>query len=307
MPEAPMTRPRLSIPSFSLRRRPSLSTKYRLGRVLGTGGSAIVHEAEHRRSGAKVAIKVLTNADAAATAEAALLQSLDHPNIVRCTECFEATDGPCVVLELLSGGDLFNRFQYQRRFAEDDVRHVVYGVLSALAYCHARSLVHRDIKLENILFDNHNTVKLADFGFATYAPSALTRACGTLGFLAPEVAHAQPYGTPVDIWATGIVMFTLVFDRLPFGTSFETLHGLTHASTVPYPPQKSGRLSANARRVLEAMLTVDPAKRATAAELLQDPWFQHGPTPSWLASPTAAPKKLGFWAKLRPRFMANAA
>ncbi|KDO25341.1 CAMK protein kinase [Saprolegnia parasitica CBS 223.65] len=306
MPDAPMARPRLSMPSLLLRRRPSLSTKYRLGRILGTGGCAIVHEAEHRWSGAKVAIKVLTKANAAATAEATLLQSLHHPNIVQCTECIESTDGPCVVLELLAGGDLFSRYQHQRRFSEDDVRHVVYGVLSALAYCHARSLVHRDIKLENILFDKHDNVKLADFGLATYATSALSRACGTIGFLAPEVAHAQPYGTPIDIWATGIVMFTLLFDRLPFGTSFETLHSLTDASTVPYPPHKTEWLSANARRVLEAMLTVDPTKRATAADLLLDPWFQ-APMPSWLAAPTTAPKKLGFWAKLRPRFMAKAA
>ncbi|OQR94710.1 serine/threonine protein kinase [Achlya hypogyna] len=308
-------RPRLSIVPLSLYRPMSVAKKYRLGRLLGDGGCAVVHEAVHRRSGSRVAVKRLKTVSDGAVAEASLLQSLYHPNIVKCLEYFDDDDGQSVVMELMPAGDLCARFNATTGFSDVEMCRIIQDVLLALQYCHARRIVHRDIKLENILLDFEGRAKLADFGFATQVEddAQLTRACGTIGYIAPEVVHGARYGRPVDIWSTGIVLYVLAFGKLPYGTSFQQLHSLTPASSVPYPPGET--LSAGARRVLEGMLEVDPLKRWTASEVLQDPWFDQCAEPAWCRPPTArAPPmpttKLSLWAKCRQayqRFSAKAA
>ncbi|TPX71729.1 hypothetical protein SpCBS45565_g00895 [Spizellomyces sp. 'palustris'] len=258
--------------------------------------------------------------------ETSLLRRLSHPNIIRLVDFHETPLHYALVLELASGGEIFHQLVSQVCFSESICRHIIKQVGDALRYLHQeRGVVHRDIKLENLLFepippnpvrtirktgDEHvqddyvpgiggagiGLVKIADFGLSKVVFDATTKTpCGTVGYTAPEILRDQRYSKGVDMWALGCVLYTLLsgfppfFDDDPRGLTEKVANG-QFAFLSPWWDD----ISAEAKDVICHLLEVDPIKRYTIDQFLSHPWmkgetFSHPSKrtyPSWPALPT---------------------
>lgn len=146
---------------------------------------------------------------------------MSHQNIVKIYEAFETDDHVYLVMEYVAGDNLYGYLKQHKhsRLDEKEAKRIFKQLLTALAYCHRKSIAHRDIKLENILLDDSNNVKLIDFGFSTCIPNdkKIKMFCGTPSYMAPEIVNKEEYaGPPADIWASGVLLFALMNGRFPF-------------------------------------------------------------------------------------------
>ena len=146
---------------------------------------------------------------------------MNHPNIVKIFEAFETEDNVYLVMEYVGGGSLHSLLKEQsdRRLQEEDAKRLFKQIMTALQYCHRKSITHRDIKLENILLDEHRNVKLIDFGFSTCIPNdkKIKMFCGTPSYMAPEIVRRDEYaGPPADVWASGVLLYALTNGCFPF-------------------------------------------------------------------------------------------
>ena len=174
-----------------------------------------------KSTGDKVAIKCiqrndrLTQDDIDAIArEADVMSRLNHKNIVKLIDFIEEDKNFYFVLEYCPGGELFDRLVKKTFYNEEEARDTVRIICDAMQYCHERDIVHRDLKPENLLMTSHEddaSVKIADFGFAAPAVgNSLMTACGTPGYVAPELLRSQPYGTPVDMYVIDIYVYICI-------------------------------------------------------------------------------------------------
>ncbi|KAG9402366.1 hypothetical protein AC1031_006980 [Aphanomyces cochlioides] len=152
-----------------------------------------------------------------------ILRKLDHPNIVKLVDVFdnEAGDMCYLVMELVTGGELFDRIIAKDHYTEGEAKVVVRTVASVLVYCHAQNIAHRDLKPENLLYANpaeDAPIKIADFGFAIIASDnvVMQTMCGTPGYFAPEVIAHRPYEQKCDIWSLGVITYILLCGFPPF-------------------------------------------------------------------------------------------
>ena len=159
-----------------------------------------------------------------------IMKVCQHPNIVRIYDTFENLDYIYIVLELLNGGDLFEYLEKRDfKIGENRARSLMHSLTTALFYLHSYGIVHRDIKLENILMTDNSDVgepKLMDFGLSKMiGPNEFcNEPFGTIGYAAPELLSDQPYDKRVDIWSLGVVLFILLTGHTPFnGDSDQTL------------------------------------------------------------------------------------
>ena len=178
-------------------------------------------------TGRKVAIKCVLRKDlppsddAAIYDEVAILASLNHPHITPLIDFFDEKDCYFIVMELMSGGDLFDRIGEKKSYSEADARDLIVKMLKAVAYCHIRKIAHCDMKPKNLLLmsdDNDSFIKLADFGFAArvHEPKCLTKQCGTPFFVAPEILLRKGYDQQSDMWSVGCIIYLLLSGNLPF-------------------------------------------------------------------------------------------
>lgn len=149
--------------------------------------------------------------------ELAITKDLFHMNIIRCYEVVETKNYVYIVMERVSGGELFDLIGRKKYFSEFESCYIAYHLLKALNYLHSFGIMHRDLKPENILVelnqtrDHVITLKLIDFGIACMIKEngAVNDSCGTLSYVAPEVLLKQWYNTKVDMWSVGIIVFTM--------------------------------------------------------------------------------------------------
>ena len=182
----------------------TLTARYKLGDVLGEGGYSVVKAGTSVIDERKVAVKIITRKDLSEAddeslkQEVSILGKLNHPNITRLVDFFEEDQHYYVVLEYLDGGELFDRIVKKTYYSEKEARDLVFTILKAIKYCHDQNIVHRDLKPENLLLASKSddaNIKLADFGFATYAEGlTITSQCGTPGYIAPEILKSKAYG-----------------------------------------------------------------------------------------------------------------
>ncbi|CAM9275962.1 unnamed protein product, partial [Ectocarpus fasciculatus] len=202
-------------------------SRYTLGEVVGTGTFAVVYNCTHKATNEVYAAKIIDKSkldpamEASFRKEVDILGKMDSPYIIRCHEFFEDENNFYLVEEFADGGELFDRIAQQEVCSEDDARELVQSLLEAVKYCHDMHVVHRDLKPENILLvnddDDTETIKLADFGFAVVAPTnSLTRGCGTVGYVAPEILLREKYGKAVDMWSIGVITYILLGGHVPF-------------------------------------------------------------------------------------------
>ncbi|CAM9413077.1 unnamed protein product [Chrysoparadoxa australica] len=215
---------------------------YQLNKELGHGNFSVVKEATHKitpegmhsadsspppqQSGKKYAVKCIKRADLPKEDEEALfmevkiLKQLNHANIVEIVSFHKEKHFYYLVMEILKGGELFDRIVLKQYYNEKEARDVLKVLLGAISYCHDRTIVHRDLKPENLLLvseEDNADLKVADFGFARPSGSdGLVTQCGTPGYVAPEILRGHPYGAPVDMWSVGVITFILLGGYPPF-------------------------------------------------------------------------------------------
>jgi calcium/calmodulin-dependent protein kinase I len=253
---------------------------------LKSGSFATVCRGTHRSSGKKVAIKCVLRKDlpptddAAIYDEVAILASLSHPHIVPLIDFFEEKDCYFLVMELMSGGDLFDRIGKKKSYHEADARDLVIKMLKAMSYCHNHKIAHCDMKPKNLLLmseDNDSFIKLADFGFAARCnePKSLTKQCGTPFFVSPEILMRQPYDEQSDMWSVGCIVFLLLSGNLPFmGRSQKELFRKIVSGKYEFDEADWCDVSNDAKDLVEKLLVLDPDMRLNAAEALKHDWLK---------------------------------
>ncbi|GMM48111.1 serine/threonine protein kinase [Pichia kluyveri] len=208
--------------------------------------------------------------------EAALGKILYHPYICRLYEIYSMSNHYYMLFEYVSGGQMLDYIVAHGSLKESQARKFCRGIGSALEYCHSNNIVHRDLKIENIMINNSGEIKIIDFGLSNlYTHDHLLKTyCGSLYFAAPELLSAHPYrGPEVDIWSFGVVLFVLVCGRVPFDDkSVNNLHEKIKKGNVEYPDH----LSADCIDLMKKMLVVDTTKRAPIHEILSHRWMNKG-------------------------------
>ncbi|KAJ7074740.1 CAMK/CAMKL/Kin1 protein kinase [Mycena amicta] len=259
---------------------------YTLSKTLGAGSMGRVKLATHNITGEKLAVKILprttntTPKDASkeirTLREAALSLLLHHPYICGMREMIVHQHHYYMVFEYVNGGQMLDYIISHGRLRERVARKFARQIASALDYCHRNSVVHRDLKIENILISQSGNIKIIDFGLSNlYDPAAhLATFCGSLYFAAPELLNAKVYtGPEVDVWSFGVVLYVLVCGRVPFDDqSMPALHAKIKRGLVEYPVW----LSSECKHILSRMLVTNPALRAPLHEILNHPWMLRG-------------------------------
>jgi serine/threonine protein kinase len=257
---------------------------YTLQRTIGEGTFGRVRRATHRLTNTHVAVKQVPKAHIASlTREIHHHRRIHHPNIVQLFEVIETESNIWLVFELCSGGELYDYIVERGTIPEPEAR-IIFGQLClAIAHIHSLGIVHRDLKLENILLDAQRNVKLSDFGFTREFESRMymdTR-CGTTAYAAPEMLANKRYlGQEIDIWSLGIILFVLLCGYLPFDDDDD--RELRH-QIIKAPVLVPLHLSAEAQNLIYSILQKDGSRRLSIFGILSHPWF---------AAPVASPAPL---------------
>ncbi|ORX34603.1 hypothetical protein BD324DRAFT_636597 [Kockovaella imperatae] len=208
--------------------------------------------------------------------EAAISLLLHHPYVCGMREFITHVNHHYMVFEFIDGGQMLDYIISHGRLRERAARKFARQIGSALDYCHRNSIVHRDLKIENILISKSGNIKIIDFGLSNlYAPHRyLSTFCGSLYFAAPELLNAKVYtGPEVDVWSFGIVLYVLVCGKVPFDDqSMPALHAKIKRGLVEYPAW----LSNECKALLGRMLVTNPLERATLTEVLNHPFMTKG-------------------------------
>lgn len=260
---------------------------YEFADRLGKGAYATVKKAIRKRDHHEFAVKVIRKSklDAGELArvsdEIEINYRVDHPNCVKLYEIFEDEKYIYLVMELLTGGELFDRIVQAGHFSERQAVDVVRDVASALHYMHGIGIVHRDLKPENLIYlqkQADSPIKLTDFGLAKFLrdPTVkLETACGTPAYVAPEVLSQQPYTNAVDLWSLGVILYILLCGFPPFyAENNRELYRQIKAARYSFPPAYWGHVSQSAKDLITQLLVVDPKKRLTAQQVLDHPWVR---------------------------------
>ncbi|KAJ2910299.1 Serine/threonine-protein kinase [Coemansia aciculifera] len=216
------------------------------------------------------------NKDIRIVREVAINRLLHHPHICMLHDVVVHPNHYYIFQELVSGGQMLDYIISHGRLKEKHARKFARQIASAIDYCHHNSIVHRDLKIENILISANGNIKLIDFGLSNlYSPrSQLSTFCGSLYFAAPELLNAQPYtGPEVDLWSFGVVLYVLVCGKVPFDDqSMPALHAKIKRGHVEYPSW----LSPECKHLLSRLLVVAHQRRATMGEIVRHPWMCKG-------------------------------
>lgn len=248
---------------------------------LGKGAFGEVRKALHLESGVYRAIKIIYKAQASAEEQAKILneieilRQLDHPNIVRIYEYFEDNKFIYIVMELIGGGELFDKIQAAHHFSERKAAEYFIQLLGGVNYLHKHNIVHRDLKPENILFDGE-LLKIVDFGTSKMYDTAkkMKKCHGTPYYIAPEVLNGS-YTEKCDVWSLGVILYILLSGYPPFNgpTDDDILSAVLKGKfSFEFPEFKN--VSDASKRLIKRMLTYNVRDRPTIDEVLLDPWFK---------------------------------
>ncbi|KAL7408981.1 kinase-like domain-containing protein, partial [Mrakia frigida] len=245
---------------------------YTLGRVIGEGTYGLVHLCTHRLTSTRCAIKKIPKAlTSSLTREIHHHRRLHHPNICQLLEVLATESHIYLVTELCAGGELFDYLVERGRLPEHEARRIFGELGLAVGYMHSMGVVHRDLKLENVLLDGELKVKLGDLGFVREWESGrlLETFCGTTGYASPEMLTGKKYvGEEVDVWSMGIILYCLLCGGLPFDDDDEEVMKRMIIQGVYEEPEW---LAEEPLSLIRSMLSLDPAKRPCVKEILAHP------------------------------------
>jgi len=263
---------------------PSLEDRYELKDLLGTGAFSQVRLAESKTETGKLyAVKIidktaLKGKEDSLENEIKVLRRLKHPNIVQLLETYEDKSKVYLVMELVTGGELFDRIVEKGSYTEKDAADLIRQVLEAVDYMHEQGVVHRDLKPENLLYycpDEDSKIMISDFGLSKMEDSGImATACGTPGYVAPEVLAQKPYGKAVDVWSIGVISYILLCGYPPFYDESDSyLFAQILKGEFEFDSPYWDDISDSAKDFIRRLMCVDVNKRYTCREALQHPWI----------------------------------
>lgn len=263
----------------------SLEKHYKIKNILGTGSFGTVKECTDKRTGVSYALKIINKVaiqgkEQMLTTELNVLKKVKHPHIVTLHDLFETNKAVYIVTDLAGGGELFNELLQKGSYTEKDAANLVQQILKGVEYLHDHDIVHRDLKPENLLFSDKTenpNLMITDFGLSKilrHHNDILMTACGTPGYVAPEVLRRTGHGKPVDIWSVGVIMYTLLGGYTPFwGEDQASLFDSILSGVYDFEEDYWSNISSYAKDLIDRMLTYDANQRISASEALQHPWF----------------------------------
>jgi len=259
---------------------------YRLRGVLGSGAFSTVRDGYHKSDPrTSYAVKCvdrdkLTEEDAVALIEeVAILKEFDQEHIICLYDFFEESNQYFLVMERMSGGELFDRIVEKAYYNEKEARDVCKILLEAVGYCHQNNVAHRDLKPENLLLvseEDDGRVKIADFGFAKRVtePNSLSTQCGTPGYVAPEILEGHLYDAKADMWSIGVILYILLGGYPPFIENDQRkLFRKIRKGDYEFHAEYWEEISLEAKNLIGSLLTVKPSQRVSAADALKNPWI----------------------------------
>ncbi|KAG7334581.1 hypothetical protein KOW79_001177 [Hemibagrus wyckioides] len=255
---------------------------YRLEKTLGKGQTGLVKLGVHCITGQKVAIKIVNREKLSESVlmkverEIAILKLIEHPHVLKLHDVYENNKYLYLVLEHVSGGELFDYLVKKGRLTPKEARKFFRQIISALDFCHSHSICHRDLKPENLLLDEKNNIRVADFGMASLqvGDSLLETSCGSPHYACPEVIRGEKYdGRKADVWSCGVILFALLVGALPF--DHDNLRQLLEKvkSGVFHMPHF---IPPECQALLRGMIEVNPEKRLTLEAIQKHPWYLGG-------------------------------
>ncbi|XP_073763371.1 serine/threonine-protein kinase BRSK2 isoform X12 [Danio rerio] len=255
---------------------------YRLEKTLGKGQTGLVKLGIHCVTCQKVAIKIVNREKLSESVlmkverEIAILKLIEHPHVLKLHDVYENKKYLYLVLEHVSGGELFDYLVKKGRLTPKEARKFFRQIISALDFCHSHSICHRDLKPENLLLDEKNNIRIADFGMASLqvGDSLLETSCGSPHYACPEVIRGEKYdGRKADVWSCGVILFALLVGALPFDD--DNLRNLLEKVKLgvfhmPHfiPP--------DCQNLLRGMIEVDATKRLTLEQIQKHTWYIGG-------------------------------
>ncbi|XP_006859298.1 PREDICTED: serine/threonine-protein kinase H2 [Chrysochloris asiatica] len=258
--------------------------RYDIKALIGKGSFSKVVRVEQKATKKPFAIKVMETrmreGREACESELSVLRRVSHCYIVQLIEVFEAQDCIYMVLELATGGELFDRLIAQRSFTEQDAVRILQMVADGIRYLHTLRITHRDLKPENLLYYHpgaESKILITDFGLANSGNKSgdwrMRTLCGTPEYIAPEVLLRKPYTSAVDMWALGVITYVLLSGFLPFDDENHTrlyqkiLRGKYYYTGEPWPS-----VSQLAKDFIDKLLLLDASHRMSAGQALDHPW-----------------------------------
>ena len=212
--------------------------------------------------------------------EVAIHKALRCKNIIRFLGMRKGPEKIYLFLEYVSGGELFDRIEPDVGVPRTQARFYFSQLLTGIEYIHSKGITHRDIKPENILFDSQDVLKICDFGLATMfrfqgKERRLTRRCGTICYVAPEVMSLSYHAQPAELWSSGIVLFTLMFGQLPWDEPTNRDPNFTNWAKGKYTQSQIwGSLENDVFSIFQGILSIDPNARLKIEEIKQLSWFK---------------------------------
>ncbi|KAI0909127.1 kinase-like protein [Ustulina deusta] len=248
---------------------------YSLGKLIGKGSFGKVYLAHHKlTNGSKVVLKSANKDDSNLAREIHHHRQFVHPHIARLYEVIVTESLVWLVLEYCPGDELYNYLLQHGPLPVDKVQKTFSQLVGAVSYVHQQSCVHRDLKLENILLDKHENVKLVDFGFTREyegKSNYLQTFCGTICYSAPEMLKGEKYaGEKVDVWSLGVILYALLCGELPFDDDDDNV---TRTKILSEEPKYRDHLPSDAVALIKLLLSKRPLLRPSLPEILSHPFL----------------------------------
>ena len=273
---------------------------YKYGRLIGQGAFGKVNLGLNVLTGRVVAIKSFNKKNFDVNSdfikkiiyETNLMKKLNHKNVTKILEMFEDDKYILIIMEYINGGNLFSFVKKRRKLSEKISKFLFKQIISGLQHIHSHNIVHRDVKLENILIDLNNTIKICDFGIGRVLSNPnelLYDQCGTPMYMAPEILFSSKEkgykGFPIDIWSAGIALYIMLSGTLPFSVKKEDslldidnknkIKNMALKQSIMFSePKKIEKISPKAKDLLHGLLNKDPNKRLTIEQILNHPWLK---------------------------------
>lgn len=264
---------------------------YEIGEELGSGQFAIVKRCKEKSSGVEYAAKFIKKRMSRASRrgvrreeierEVDILQQIQHTNVVTLHDIYENRTDVVLILELVSGGELFDFLAQKESLSEEEATEFIKQILDGVQYLHSKSIAHFDLKPENIMLLNNKVplprIKLIDFGLAHKIEDGVEfkNIFGTPEFVAPEIVNYEPLGLEADMWSIGVITYILLSGASPFlgDTKQETLANIS-ALSYDFDEEFFGSTSELAKSFIRQLLVKDTRKRMTIQQALNHPWIK---------------------------------
>ncbi|XP_013987343.1 calcium/calmodulin-dependent protein kinase type 1D isoform X1 [Salmo salar] len=249
--------------------------------ALGSGSFSEVYLVREKKTGNLYALKCLKKKHLSCSKlenEITVLKKIRHDNVIGLEDFYETRTHYYLVMQLVSGGELFDRIIDRGVYTEKDASCLVHQVLEAVNYLHENSIVHRDLKPENLLYfnsDENSKIMISDFGLSKMSDhGVMSTACGTPGYVAPEVLAQKPYSKAVDCWSIGVITYILLCGYPPFFEDNETrLFSKIMRADYAFHSPFWDNISESAKDFIRNMMQKHPKKRFSTEQALRHPWI----------------------------------